>query len=45
MNKRLFLIVLDSLGIGEQPDAVEFGDAGSTRCGPLRPAQGFLPPT
>ena len=29
MNKRLFLIVLDSLGIGEQPDAVEFGDAGS----------------
>lgn len=28
-NKRLFLIVLDSVGIGEMPDAAAFGDAGS----------------
>ena len=24
--KRVFLIVLDSFGIGEEPDASEFGD-------------------
>lgn len=28
-NKRVFLIVLDSFGIGEAPDAKEFGDVGS----------------
>ena len=27
--KRVFLIVLDSVGIGEMPDAAAFGDAGS----------------
>ena len=27
--KRVFLIVLDSVGIGEMPDADEYGDAGS----------------
>ncbi|WP_195276974.1 phosphopentomutase [Anaerotruncus rubiinfantis] len=27
--KRVFLIVLDSFGIGEAPDAAEYGDAGS----------------
>ncbi len=27
--KRIFLIVLDSVGIGEAPDAAEYGDAGS----------------
>ena len=27
--KRVFLIVLDSMGIGEMPDADEYGDAGS----------------
>lgn len=27
--KRIFLVVLDSVGIGEMPDAAEFGDAGS----------------
>lgn len=27
--KRVFLIVLDSVGIGEGPDAAEYGDAGS----------------
>ncbi len=29
MKKRVFIIVLDSLGIGEMPDAANFGDAGS----------------
>jgi len=29
MNKRLFLLVLDSLGIGELPDAADYGDKGS----------------
>ena len=28
-NKRVFLIVLDSFGIGEAPDAADYGDAGS----------------
>lgn len=28
-NKRLFLIVLDSVGVGEAPDAAQFGDEGS----------------
>ena len=27
MSKRVFLIVLDSCGIGEEPDARDFGDA------------------
>ncbi len=29
MAKRVFLIVLDSVGIGEMPDAADYGDAGS----------------
>lgn len=29
MKKRIFLIVLDSFGIGEEPDAALFGDCGS----------------
>ena len=29
MIKRVFLIVLDSFGIGEMPDAAEFGDKGA----------------
>ena len=28
-TKRVFLIILDSLGAGEAPDANDFGDAGS----------------
>lgn len=28
-NKRVFLIVLDSVGIGEMPDAADYGDEGS----------------
>ena len=30
MNKRIFLIVLDSCGIGEAPDAADFGDVGAS---------------
>ena len=29
MNKRVFLIVLDSFGVGAAPDAASFGDAGA----------------
>ncbi len=29
MTRRVFLIVLDSFGIGEAPDAADFGDAGA----------------
>ena len=29
MDRRVFLIVLDSFGIGEEPDAKDFGDVGS----------------
>ena len=36
MNKRVFLIVLDSLGIGEMPDAEAFGDVGSNTLGAIR---------
>ena len=31
--KRIFLIVLDSLGVGETTDAVNFGDAGANTLG------------
>ena len=36
MTKRVFLIVLDSVGIGELPDAANFGDAGSNTLGAIR---------
>lgn len=36
MTKRVFLIVLDSVGIGELPDAASFGDAGSNTLGAIR---------
>ncbi len=29
MSKRVFIIVLDSLGVGEAPDAASYGDSGS----------------
>nr|WP_275980247.1 phosphopentomutase [Halalkalibacter alkaliphilus] len=32
---RVFLIVMDSVGIGEAPDAAEFGDAGSNTLGSI----------
>ena len=31
--KRVIIIVLDSLGIGEMPDAAAYGDAGSNTLG------------
>jgi len=33
MNKKAILIVLDSVGIGELPDAASYGDAGSDTLG------------
>ena len=36
MTKRVFLIVLDSVGIGEMPDSAAFGDAGSNTLGTIR---------
>ena len=36
MTKRVFLIVLDSVGIGELPDAANFGDEGSNTIGAIR---------
>ena len=35
MIKRVFLIVLDSFGIGAAPDAAEFGDAGANTLGSI----------
>ena len=36
MSKRVFLIVLDSMGIGEMPDANEWNDEGSNTLGSIR---------
>ena len=36
MNKRVFLIVLDSVGIGEMPDAADWGDEGSNTLKAIR---------
>ena len=36
MEKRVFLIVLDSFGIGAEPDAAAFGDEGTNTLGPLQ---------
>ena len=40
-TKRLFLIVLDSFGIGEEPDANLFGDEGSNTLGSIRRHENF----
>ncbi len=40
--KRVVLIVLDSVGIGELPDAVEFGDVGSHTLGNMFKERGKL---
>ncbi len=42
MKKRVILIVLDSAGIGEMPDAAEFGDAGSNTIGNIYKVRGYL---
>lgn len=36
MKKRVFLVVLDSFGVGEMPDAHLFGDKGSNTLGAIR---------
>ncbi len=41
MAKRVFLIVLDSFGIGEMPDSHAFGDAGSNTLGAIRNSKEF----
>ena len=42
--KRLFLIVLDSLGIGNAPDAAAFGDEGSNTLSSIRTHENFFCP-
>ncbi|MDD3401206.1 MAG: phosphopentomutase [Eubacteriales bacterium] len=42
MKKRAILIVLDSAGIGELPDAADFGDAGSNTFGNIYKVRGRL---
>ena len=45
MAKRVFLIVLDSFGIGEMPDAAEFGDEGSNTLAAIFNSPKFHTPT
>lgn len=40
--KRVILIVFDSVGIGELPDAEEYGDVGSNTLGNISKAVGGL---
>lgn len=44
-TKRVFLIVLDSCGAGELPDAAEFGDVGSNTLRSVSHSQKFSIPT
>lgn len=44
MFKRIHLVVLDSVGIGEAPDAVEFGDEGSHTLGHIAEVAGLSVP-
>ena len=39
--KRIFLIVLDSLGIGAEPDAADFGDVGAHTLKSVSTGKGF----
>lgn len=41
MAKRVFLIVLDSFGIGTAPDSADFGDAGADTLGSIRRSAKF----
>ena len=45
MAKRVFIIVLDSFGIGEMPDAARFGDVGSDTLGAIVNSPKFQTPT
>ena len=40
--KRIFVIVLDSLGIGELPDAGDFGDVGTDTFGHILDRMGSI---
>lgn len=42
--KRIFLIVLDSVGIGEMPDAADFGDVGSNTIAACSTSKNFHMP-
>ncbi|MCL1787608.1 MAG: phosphopentomutase, partial [Defluviitaleaceae bacterium] len=42
MFNRVCIIVLDSVGIGEMPDAAEFGDTGAHTLGNIFKAEGRL---
>ena len=44
MKKRAFIIVLDSMGIGEMPDAASFGDEGSNTLRSIRSHPAFSCP-
>ena len=44
MAKRVFLIVLDSFGIGEEPDAAAFGDEGSNTLASIAKSPEFCVP-
>jgi len=44
MGKRVFLIVLDSVGLGEMPDSAEYGDAGSNTVGSCAKSPAFSMP-
>jgi len=44
MGKRIFLIVLDSLGVGEMPDAHHFGDEGSNTLLGISTSENFIIP-
>ncbi len=44
MDKRVFLIVLDSFGIGEMPDAADFGDTGSNTLAAIAQSGQFAVP-
>lgn len=45
MKKRVFLIVLDSVGIGELPDAASYGDVGSNTLKSVAKHENFTMPT
>jgi Phosphopentomutase len=45
MSKRVFLIILDSFGIGEMPDAADFGDIGSNTLASIISSKEFYTPT
>lgn len=44
MNRRVFLIVLDSFGIGYEPDAAEFGDVGANTLASVAASDKFSVP-